>query len=182
MHFITETGDKLAQALELVMDELLDGILIVSDQTRKVTYCNKKFISMWKIPLEIVKTGDDHALLDNVVMKLKKPEQFLKTIEALHGTDEPLQDEIHFKDGQIFARKSIAIRETESNQSRVWIFRDVTKQRNVNLDSLTGCLNRREWDLVLENLKFISKTLFSIFIFPLTRKLASIRRQSANKG
>ena len=48
MHFITETGDKLAQALELVMDELLDGILIVSDQTRKVTYCNKKFISMWK--------------------------------------------------------------------------------------------------------------------------------------
>ena len=157
MHFITETGDKLAQALELVMDELLDGILIVSDQTRKVTYCNKKFISMWKIPLEIVKTGDDHALLDNVVMKLKKPEQFLKTIEALHGTDEPWQDEIHFKDGQIFARKSIAIRGTESNQSRVWIFRDVTKQRNVNLDSLTGCLNRREWDLVLENDKLFAQ-------------------------
>ena len=156
MHFITETGDKLAEALELVMDELLDGILIVNDLTRKVTYCNNKFIRMWNIPLEIVKTGDDHALLNNVVMQLKEPEKFLNIIEALHGTDAPWKDEIHFKDGQIFARKSIALKDGQGHQFRAWIFRDVTKQKDINLDSLTGCLNRREWDSLLKRDDFFS--------------------------
>ena len=156
MHFITETGDKLAEALELVMDELLDGILIVNDLTRKVTYCNNKFIRMWNIPLEIVKTGNDHALLNNVVMQLKEPEKFLNIIEALHGTDAPWKDEIHFKDGQIFARKSIALKDGQGHQFRAWIFRDVTKQKDINLDSLTGCLNRREWDSLLKRDDFFS--------------------------
>ena len=156
MHFITETGDKLAEALELVMDELLDGILIVNDLTRKVTYCNNKFIRMWNIPLEIVKTGNDHALLNNVVMQLKEPEKFLNIIEALHGTDAPWKDEIHFKDGQIFARKSIALKDGQGHQFRAWIFRDVTKQKDIKLDSLTGCLNRREWDSLLKRDDFFS--------------------------
>ena len=151
MHFISHTKERLAELLDLVMDQLVDGILIVNDQTRKVAYCNKKFIKMWNIPLSIVERGDDHELLNSVLSQVKDPQEFIEKVESLHGTDLSLKDEIHFNDGRLFARSSLATDGPSELRSRAWIFRDITKEKNHNLDSLTGCLNRREWDAKIEN-------------------------------
>ena len=148
MNFLSQSRDPLAQLLELVMDELLDGILIVNDRTRKVAYFNSKFTDMWKIPQAISMKGDDHALLNHVVMQVVDPQQFLDEINRLHGSDETSNDEINFKDGRVFARKSIVVPDLDESRSRVWIFTDITSQKSIHIDSLTGCLNRKAWDSI----------------------------------
>lgn len=146
MQLDNQGSKELVQVLEQVMDELLDGILVINDLTRKVAYCNKKFSAMWNIPDTIMKQRDDYTLLNHVIMQVKEPKKFLETIERLHGTNESSQDEIIFIDGRIFARKSIVTGKGELWQSRIWIFTDITKQKNSLVDSLTGCLARAAWD------------------------------------
>ena len=138
----------LAQILELVMDELLDGILIVNNDNRKVIYFNDKFKQLWRIPQSISENSDDHALLSYVATQLEAPDEFLKKINLIHSTDQSWQDEIHFKDGCVFARKSICVSGMDKFKSRVWIFRDVTSEKSIHIDSLTGCFNRKAWDSI----------------------------------
>lgn len=143
--------EALAQLLDLTVNQLLDGILIVNDETREVIYFNEKFTSMWSIPGNIAHQGDDYALLNHVVEQVVDPTEFLKTIESLHGCDQPWNDEIRFKDGRVFARNSIVFPGPHSARSRVWIFTDITSQKDIHVDSLTGCLNRKAWDLIEAN-------------------------------
>ncbi len=148
MRFLTQSSDHLAQVLELVMDELLDGILVVNINTRKITYYNDKFTSMWGIPLDVKETNDDHILLNHAATQVADREYFLKSTESTFRSDKITQDEIYFKDGRVFARKSIILPGTDIVKSRVFIFSDITSQKSVNNDSLTGCLNRKAWDSI----------------------------------
>ena len=150
MYFSDYPSSDLAPLLELVSDQLPYGILIVDDQTRKVAYCNKKFASMWNIPVDIVKRGDDREMIDHVVMQLREPYQFIKSIEIVHNTNQSLSDELEFLDGRIFSRKSISMNPSCDSRYRAWIFTDITGQSQSNVDGLTNCLNRFAWDQFLE--------------------------------
>ena len=86
MSYSFSSSSGLARLLDLTVNQLLDGILIVNDVSRKVTYFNEKFIRMWGIPEDLAKKADDYALLNHVVQQVLDPDQFLNTIETLHGT------------------------------------------------------------------------------------------------
>ena len=146
MHHLANSHSSLTQVLELVMDELLDGILVINCSSRKVSYFNNKFASMWGIPHHILASNDDQTLLNHVKTKISYPEEFLKPIESLYENDENWQDEIRFKDGRTLLRKSISTPGINTLKSRVWIFKDITNEKSVFIDSLTGCLNRKAWD------------------------------------
>ena len=148
MRFLPQNYDTLAQILELVMDELLDGILILNDLTKKITYCNDKFISMWEIPQDVAATSDHHILLNHAAIQVEDQEYFIKTTESVFREDKVVQDEIRLKDGRVFAFKSIVVPGREEVKSRVFIFSDITSQKSVHIDSLTGCLNRKAWDSI----------------------------------
>ena len=128
------------------MDELLDGILVINCSSRKVSYFNNKFASMWGIPHHILASNDDQTLLNHVKTKISYPEEFLKPIQSLYENDQNWQDEIRLKDGRTLLRKSISIPGTNTLKSCVWIFKDITNEKSVFIDSLTGCLNRKAWD------------------------------------
>ena len=75
MSYSFSSSSGLARLLDLTVNQLLDGILIVNDVSRRVTYFNEKFIRMWGIPEDLAKKADDYA---QDTMKKKKPKKFKK--------------------------------------------------------------------------------------------------------
>ena len=72
----------------------------------------------------------------HVSEELVDPESFLREVEDLHASDRSFQDELQFKDGRIFSRRSVPFHVGERFQFRIWIFTDVTEARHSYIDAL----------------------------------------------
>lgn len=129
---------------ERTLEALPDGVLL-TDAGRNVVYANHAFAEHWRIPEPLLQRRDDLAILRFVADQLVDPEAFRGEVERLNPSDESTEDEIRFKDGRIFARRSVPFARQGSVQARVWIFTDVTEARNSMIDSLTGLANRRAY-------------------------------------
>ncbi|MES2138855.1 MAG: PAS domain S-box protein [Bacteroidota bacterium] len=127
---IEKTAMKLELSLSLMratIESTADGILVV-DKERKISVLNTQFKKLWKIPDEILKTGDDNKTLAYVITQIKYPEKFLNKVNELYANPElESYDVFEMKDGTIFERYSIPQR-TQRGEiiGRVWSFRDVT--------------------------------------------------------
>ncbi len=110
------------------LESTADGILVVDRQGKIVTF-NQKFRDMWKIPGEILATGDDKTALAHVRGQLRDPDGFLAKVEQLYGDpDATSSDVIEFLDGRVFERYSQPQRVGGRSVGRVWSFRDVTER------------------------------------------------------
>jgi diguanylate cyclase (GGDEF)-like protein len=127
---------------ERALEALPDGVLI-TDASRKVVYMNRAFARHWDIPPVLLHDRDDMAMLRYVASQLVDAAAFQFGVERLHQTSESSEDEIRFKDGRIFSRRSVPFEEAAALVGRIWIFTDVTDARNAMVDSLTGLPNRR---------------------------------------
>jgi diguanylate cyclase (GGDEF)-like protein/PAS domain S-box-containing protein len=112
--------------LQSTLDSTADGILVVGDGGRIVSY-NQRFIEMWQIPPRMMESGDDRGATRFVAEQLVVPEEFLSTFEALSAQpDAESFDMLELKDGRRFERYSIGRRVEDVETIRVWSFRDVT--------------------------------------------------------
>ncbi len=127
---------------ERALEALPDGVLI-TNSSRKVVYTNRAFAKHWDIPSTLLVTGDEGALLRYVTSQLTDGPAFQFEVERLNGINESSEDEIRFKDGRIFSRRSVPFEEDGAAGGRIWIFTDVTDARNALVDALTGLPNRR---------------------------------------
>ena len=129
-HMLIE--EKLKDSLSLLeatLESTADGILVSDGHGRMVRF-NDKFAQMWKLPSEILDSGDDGAALDYVIAQLKNPEVFLKKVQELYISKEaPSFDVLEFSDGRIFERYSQPQRVGNLVIGRVWSFRDITERR-----------------------------------------------------
>jgi diguanylate cyclase (GGDEF)-like protein/PAS domain S-box-containing protein len=117
---------KAVTLLESTLDSTADGILVIGDGGRVLTY-NQRFADMWHIPAELLEAKDDHGLISRVLDQLVDPEHFLRTIETLYAQPEAESFELlEFKDGRRFERYSIGRTVEGVANVRVWSFRDVT--------------------------------------------------------
>jgi len=121
---LQERGELLRATLE----STADGILVVDEQWH-VTHTNARFAKMWKIPKEIIQTGDDRKLLDYVLNQLEEPQAFLSRVKQLYKTPKESFDVIIFKDGRVFERFSYPLIQEGKITGRVWDFRNVTEQK-----------------------------------------------------
>ncbi len=117
---------KAVTLLESTLDSTADGILVIGDGGRVLTY-NHRFVDMWRIPVALLEMGDDRGLINCVLDQLVDPDHFLRTIDTLYAQPEAESFELlEFKDGRRFERYSTGRAVEGVANVRVWSFRDVT--------------------------------------------------------
>jgi diguanylate cyclase (GGDEF)-like protein/PAS domain S-box-containing protein len=112
--------------LQSTLDSTADGILVIGDQGKIVSY-NHRFTEMWRMSPEVMSRGDDRAVLELLVDQLAGPQDFLQTFDVLLSQPRAESfDLLELKDGRRFERYSIGRYVEDVENIRVWSFRDVT--------------------------------------------------------
>ncbi|HET7903728.1 MAG TPA: PAS domain S-box protein, partial [Candidatus Eisenbacteria bacterium] len=125
-HRAEQERQQALSLLEATLESTADGLLVV-DAEGRITRFNERFASMWRIPPDILSSGDDQRALDFVVSQLADPEPFLSKVQKLYASpDSESFDTLRFKDGRVFERYSMPQRLDDQIVGRVWSFRDVT--------------------------------------------------------
>ena len=116
--------------LEAQGEAAIDGTLVVSE-TGKILSYNERFIEMWNIPDDVVRSGSDAAAVESVLEQLEDPSEFAHRIEYLYAhPEERARDEIRLRDGRVFDRYTApVIGSDDSYYGRIWFFRDMTAQK-----------------------------------------------------
>lgn len=171
-------SERRVDLLVSTLGSTAEGVLAVGDDGR-VLMTNRRFSELWRIPPELVDSGDDDRLLAFVLDQLVEPEAFLAGVRRLYASDETSSDLLHFKDGRVFHRTSKAL--VREGKGRVWSFADVTAQyearaaleaeRNVFMDGPIGVLvwRRAESTWVLD---YASANIGSILGYAAAQLLA----------
>ena len=125
---------RLDQLLKVAHDTSPDGVLVVDARERIASY-NRRFVRMWGIPRNIVRTRSDRKALQAVLKKLVDPQGFVARVDYLYKKRrERSREEIALKDGRIFERHSAPIFSTNGEYfGRVWYFRDITERRRAEV-------------------------------------------------
>jgi PAS domain S-box-containing protein len=123
--FDTE-GDRYAAILRATLEATSDGILVVDEDGRIVSY-NRRFVEMWDIPEDVVLSRDDSVALAFVLDQLKDPGGFVtRTMELYAEPGRESLDVLEFKDGRVYERYSPPLPGDARPFGRVWSFREVT--------------------------------------------------------
>ena len=112
--------------LEHVFAALSDGILVIRAD-RSIAYANPAFARLWRVPGELLDFRNDFALINHVISQLAEPSAFIHEVERLYSSLEPSADELLFKDGRLFSRRSVSVDTPGEQPARIWIFTDITE-------------------------------------------------------
>ena len=114
--------------MERVFASLSDGILIIRAD-RSIAYANPAFARLWRVPGELMDFKNDFALVNHVLSQLQDPAQFIHEVERLYSSTDESADELAFKDGRLFGRRSVPVTHAGEAPARVWIFTDLTEAK-----------------------------------------------------
>ncbi len=130
--------------LEAQVNSTIDGILIVDKQQKRVLI-NSRIIELFDVPKHIVENVDDSKLLKYVVSLTINPDIFVEKVRYLYDHPKDVsRDEIEFKNGMVLDRYSApVIGANGDNYGRIWIFRDITKQKQEN-ESMKNVVEKLE--------------------------------------
>jgi PAS domain S-box-containing protein len=115
--------------VEATLDTTDNGILVVNPEGA-VVKANRRFAEMWRIPGDILASGDDERLLNHVLSQLSDPGAFVAKVKELYG--DPVAetaDLLYFKDGRVFERTSKPMLVGGEPTARVWSFLDVSERK-----------------------------------------------------
>ncbi|HEX7077652.1 MAG TPA: PAS domain S-box protein [Candidatus Eisenbacteria bacterium] len=125
-HDVERDRESALSLLEATLHATADGVLVV-DLDEKIVRVNERFVRMWRIPDDIIRSRDDDRAVAFVLAQLEDPGAFQAKIRRLYATpEEDSFDVIRFLDGRVFERFSMPQRLGGRVVGRVWTFRDVT--------------------------------------------------------
>lgn len=138
--------DNSFSLLRATLESTEDGMLVV-DSNGKIVQYNQKFIDMWKIPEEVLASGEDNSALTYVKSELINPETFLENVKNLYSEPEATSfDLLEFRDGRFFERYSQPQKINGKSVGRVWSFRDVTNRKKAETDLIAAKEKAEEGD------------------------------------
>lgn len=144
-------AESIKESLLLVkatLESTMGGILVLSINGAVINY-NQQFLQMWNVPESLLR--DDKQLMNFMLEQLQNPEFFVKKIKRFSNhLDVKSFDEMKFKDGKIFECISKPQYINQKITGRVWSFRDVTADKEIEEqlkhqathDALTNLPNR----------------------------------------
>jgi PAS domain S-box-containing protein len=121
---------ELSRALVVMratMESSTDAIL-VTDEKVKATDFNEKFLALWKLPQELVESGNLGEVWKRMSQNFADPQGFLAWIEEIVATTKESFDLLELKDGRVFERYSNVLTVESQSTGRVWTYRDVTER------------------------------------------------------
>ena len=131
---LVRTEKELSSAisrLRAALDATADGIVIVDLEGNLVDF-NRQTVEMWAIPHDIIVSFDAERLRRHILPQLKEPERFMKKVREIYSEpDGQSYDWLALKDGRVFERYSRPQKIGDRIVGRVWSFRDVTRQRQL---------------------------------------------------
>jgi PAS domain S-box-containing protein len=150
--------------LNASLESTADGICVV-DMQGKITSYNQNFMNMWNIPVELLESGNNEAVLNHILPQLRNPREFLANIRDLESkSSRESFDMIEFNDGKIFERYSKPQKIGDCLVGRVWSYRDITERKHAE-EKLVASVEEKEVLLreihhrVKNNLQLISGLL-----------------------
>lgn len=115
--------------LEAQAETTIHGLLVV-DPDRNVLYHNERFLELWDIPESVAGTRSDEGLLEHVHDQLADADEFRETVEYLYEhPGKESRDTVDLGDGRRFDRYSAPVVADDTHYGRLWVFRDVTEQK-----------------------------------------------------
>jgi len=116
--------------LRTQQESSIDGILVV-DEKGSVISCNRRFVEMWNIPIEVIESKSDLQALHSAMSRVADPARFLEKVRYLYDQHhETSHDEILLSDGGVFDRYSAPMNGADGKYyGRVWYYRDITEQK-----------------------------------------------------
>jgi PAS domain S-box-containing protein len=127
---LTRRTRELDQALVIMrgtLESTTDAIL-VTDENVKVIDFNEKYMTMWKIPREVLEHGNLREVRELASRWFADPRIYFARIEEIVATDQESFDLLHLKDGRLLERFSKILNVEGQQAGRVWSFRDVTER------------------------------------------------------
>lgn len=138
--------EKSFSLLKATLESTADGILVV-DSCAKIVQFNQKFVEMWKIPPEIIDSGEDEKAIEFVLGQLAYPENFVRQVRQLYTENEiSTFDLLEFRDGRIFERYSQPQKISGRSVGRVWSFRDITERKRAEAELIAAKEKAEESD------------------------------------
>jgi PAS domain S-box-containing protein len=117
---------------EALVDSAQDGVLVVDGKGKKVLQ-NERLNALLKLPRDVFKNPDFAERIQFLTGWVKNPHQFFEKVQFLISHPEELsRDIVELLDGTILERSSSpVIDKAQNHYGRIWAFRDITGQRQL---------------------------------------------------
>jgi len=117
------------EVIRTTLESTADGIVVL-DERRKIVACNRKFLAMWRVPPEIVRSRDGDRMLGYLTAQMKDPDALVKLSHQFDtDPDAKSDDELELADGRVFERHCEPQRLGGKVAGRVSGYRDITDHR-----------------------------------------------------
>ena len=127
----TQARERLLSLLQATIDATADGILVVNRE-RMVVIRNRRFNTLWKVPLELADGNDESALLTWMRAEVEDADEFQRVVEERYASTEAESiDLVRFKDGRVFERYSGPQHIGDAIAGRVWSYRDISERERL---------------------------------------------------
>ena len=142
--------------LEALLGSMRLGLVFVTAD-RQVAYLNPAFVQLWRLP-DPPPTPPLALPLLQEALAATRLLNFSQQSSLFAGEGNQL--EFHLVDGRTIIQQAFQVREGASEQGRLWVFEDITAERQVadrlkfmaERDPLTGLANRNRFEMELQHL------------------------------